>query len=177
MTSSGPEDRAGASGGRARRPSDGAFGPNAWLVDDMYDRFLADPTSVSESWRDFFTDYRPAPLPAPMEALAREVAERGRPSEETAPPAPGSPDGVPPLTAGNGHVAAPAPWGTPAPPKAPPAGPIAPAPPAASAAPAAPAAVAAPRPEADQPVPLRGAASRIAANMTASLSVPTATSV
>jgi 2-oxoglutarate decarboxylase len=177
VTSSGPEDRAGASGGRARRPSDGAFGPNAWLVDDMYDRFLADPTSVSESWRDFFTDYRPAPLPAPMEALAREVAERGRPSEETAPPAPGSPDGVPPLTAGNGHVAAPAPWGTPAPPKAPPAGPIAPAPPAASAAPAAPAAVAAPRPEADQPVPLRGAASRIAANMTASLSVPTATSV
>jgi 2-oxoglutarate dehydrogenase complex dehydrogenase (E1) component-like enzyme len=26
----------------------------------MYDRFLADPDSVSESWREFFADYRPA---------------------------------------------------------------------------------------------------------------------
>jgi multifunctional 2-oxoglutarate metabolism enzyme len=25
----------------------GSFGPNAWLVDDMYDRFLADPNEVS----------------------------------------------------------------------------------------------------------------------------------
>ncbi len=38
----------------------GAFGPNAWLVEDMYDRYLADPTSVSDSWREFFADYRPA---------------------------------------------------------------------------------------------------------------------
>ena len=44
----------------------GSFGPNAWLVDDMYDRFLADPDSVSESWREFFADYRPAPVPAPQ---------------------------------------------------------------------------------------------------------------
>jgi 2-oxoglutarate dehydrogenase E1 component len=43
----------------------GSFGPNAWLVDDMYDRFLVDPSSVSESWREFFADYRGAPLPAP----------------------------------------------------------------------------------------------------------------
>src|ERR1700722_14203874 len=43
----------------------GSFGPNAWLVDDMYDRFLADPDSVSDSWREFFADYRPAPVPAP----------------------------------------------------------------------------------------------------------------
>src|SRR5207245_9120149 len=35
-----------------------AFGPNAWLVDDMYEQYLADPSSVSESWRDFFADYR-----------------------------------------------------------------------------------------------------------------------
>ena len=44
----------------------GSFGPNAWLVDDMYDRFLADPDSVSDSWREFFADYRPAPVPAPQ---------------------------------------------------------------------------------------------------------------
>src|SRR5580700_1594486 len=45
--------------------SGGSFGPNAWLVDDMYDRFLADPQSVSESWREFFADYRPGSVPAP----------------------------------------------------------------------------------------------------------------
>src|ERR1700722_8859618 len=48
--------------------SGGSFGPNAWLVDDMYDRFLADPDSVSDSWREFFADYRPAPVPAPVPA-------------------------------------------------------------------------------------------------------------
>ncbi|HKY69171.1 MAG TPA: hypothetical protein VJM49_22465, partial [Acidimicrobiales bacterium] len=34
------------------------LGPNAWLVDEMYEQYLADPGSVSESWRDFFADYR-----------------------------------------------------------------------------------------------------------------------
>src|ERR687894_787130 len=37
-----------------------AFGPNAWLVDDMFERYSADPSSVAESWRDFFEDYRPS---------------------------------------------------------------------------------------------------------------------
>ncbi|MCL4422002.1 MAG: multifunctional oxoglutarate decarboxylase/oxoglutarate dehydrogenase thiamine pyrophosphate-binding subunit/dihydrolipoyllysine-residue succinyltransferase subunit [Actinobacteria bacterium] len=40
----------------------GAFGPNAWLVDDMYEQYRIDPSSVSESWREFFTDYVPGPL-------------------------------------------------------------------------------------------------------------------
>jgi multifunctional 2-oxoglutarate metabolism enzyme len=30
----------------------------------MYDRFLADPTSVAESWREFFADYQRSTLPA-----------------------------------------------------------------------------------------------------------------
>ncbi|MDP9441537.1 MAG: 2-oxo acid dehydrogenase subunit E2, partial [Actinomycetota bacterium] len=34
------------------------FGPNAWLVDEMYDRYRQDPDSVSESWQEFFADYR-----------------------------------------------------------------------------------------------------------------------
>src|ERR1035437_5754887 len=49
----------------------GSFGPNAWLVDDMYEQFVTDPGSVSESWREFFADYRPAPVPAPAPPLAR----------------------------------------------------------------------------------------------------------
>jgi multifunctional 2-oxoglutarate metabolism enzyme len=39
----------------------GHFGPNAWLVEELYDRFLADPTSVAESWQEFFSDYRRTP--------------------------------------------------------------------------------------------------------------------
>ena len=40
------------------QPSIGAaFGPNAWLVDEMYERYRADPASVAESWRDFFDGY------------------------------------------------------------------------------------------------------------------------
>jgi 2-oxoglutarate dehydrogenase E1 component len=31
-----------------------ALGPNAWLVDEMREQYLADPHSVSESWRAFF---------------------------------------------------------------------------------------------------------------------------
>src|SRR6202035_1818254 len=64
----------------------GSFGPNAWLVDDMYDRFLADPDSVSGSWREFFADYRPAPVPAPVPASAP-------PSQAPSPAPTGEPQG------------------------------------------------------------------------------------
>src|SRR5689334_18311635 len=36
-----------------------ALGPNEWLVDEMYEQFVADPSSVSQSWQEFFADYRP----------------------------------------------------------------------------------------------------------------------
>ncbi len=50
----------------------GAFGPNAWLVEDMYERYCVDPSSVSASWQEFFADYRPqaSPPPAPVQAAA-----------------------------------------------------------------------------------------------------------
>src|ERR1700722_9474950 len=118
----------------------GSFGPNAWLVDDMYDRFLADPDSVSESWREFFADYRPAPVPAPQPSTQSQVA---------APSAP-----VPAVSgASTPGLAAPVAAAVPA------------AVPAATGR------------EKEEATPLRGAASRIVANMEASLTVPTATSV
>src|SRR5947199_6356223 len=40
-------------------PEDSTLGPNAWLVDEMYERYRADPESVSESWQDFFADFEP----------------------------------------------------------------------------------------------------------------------
>jgi 2-oxoglutarate decarboxylase len=106
----------------------GSFGPNAWLVDDMYDRFVVDPSSVSESWREFFADYRSAPVPAPQAALIAPAVAALEPSANAAP---------------------------------------------ATAAPQKPA----PGSGGEEAVVLRGAASRIVANMEASLGVPTATSV
>ena len=38
----------------------GSFGPNEWLVDEMYEKFQADPSSVDKAWWDFFADYSPA---------------------------------------------------------------------------------------------------------------------
>ncbi|MBT8224183.1 MAG: multifunctional oxoglutarate decarboxylase/oxoglutarate dehydrogenase thiamine pyrophosphate-binding subunit/dihydrolipoyllysine-residue succinyltransferase subunit [Dactylosporangium sp.] len=35
-----------------------SFGPNEWIVDDMYQRFLANPASVDSAWHDFFADYQ-----------------------------------------------------------------------------------------------------------------------
>jgi 2-oxoglutarate decarboxylase len=56
------------------------LGPNAWLVDEMYEQYLDDPASVSESWRDFFADYK------------RDVDQQGAALNlATAPPAPTAP--------------------------------------------------------------------------------------
>ena len=34
------------------------FGANSWLVEEMYEQFRNDPASVSEAWREFFSDYK-----------------------------------------------------------------------------------------------------------------------
>ncbi len=146
-------------------PFGGAFGPNAWLVDDMFEEYRSDPSSVSESWREFFADYVPggvstAAVPAPAPAPTT-VAAPAPPATPAAVPggSPTAPAAIPTDGAGpNGAVATPS---------APTSGPAATA--QVTAATAAPTAEAA--------SPLRGAAARIAQNMAASLSVPTATSV
>ena len=54
-------------------PDQHTGGQNSWLVDEMYQQYLDDPLSVTESWRDFFSDYgveRPTvaePEPSPVE--------------------------------------------------------------------------------------------------------------
>jgi 2-oxoglutarate dehydrogenase E1 component len=53
------------------------------LVDEMYDQYVADPTSVSESWREFFQDYKPAGAPAATATAAAPAA-----AAPAAPPAP-----------------------------------------------------------------------------------------
>ena len=143
---------AGRRDGEDERRSGGSFGPNAWLVDDMYDRFLADPGSVAQSWREFFADYRPTPVPgsATTAVAARPVAASALPAPAAALlPVPSAP--LPSVVADG------------------------------SAAPAQTLGVVAKaggvEAVGDDVVALRGAASRIVSNMEASLGVPTATSV
>src|ERR1700691_1179577 len=88
-------DTAGAGGAADRRNGEstdrsaGSFGPNAWLVEDMYDRFLSDPSSVGASWREVFADDEPAPVPVP--AGTGPVAPRGSPDHAGAPGSPPPP--------------------------------------------------------------------------------------
>ncbi|MFN8039763.1 MAG: multifunctional oxoglutarate decarboxylase/oxoglutarate dehydrogenase thiamine pyrophosphate-binding subunit/dihydrolipoyllysine-residue succinyltransferase subunit [Acidimicrobiales bacterium] len=60
-------------------------GQNSWLVEEMYEQYLADPASVSESWRDFFADYRPAAAPPPA---APATAPAAAPPAASPAPAP-----------------------------------------------------------------------------------------
>src|ERR1700734_1603087 len=57
----------------AEPPPNGAaaradFGPNEWLVDELYQKYQADPGSVDRAWWNFFTDYRPKPAEPPRAA-------------------------------------------------------------------------------------------------------------
>ncbi|HEY3088726.1 MAG TPA: multifunctional oxoglutarate decarboxylase/oxoglutarate dehydrogenase thiamine pyrophosphate-binding subunit/dihydrolipoyllysine-residue succinyltransferase subunit [Jatrophihabitantaceae bacterium] len=69
-------------------PVSGAdFGANEWLVEEMYERYLADPTSVDGAWHDFFADYRPAKPGAATNGTAATVAP-ARPTPATPQPVP-----------------------------------------------------------------------------------------
>ena len=63
------------------------FGANSWLVDEMYERYRADPASVSETWQEFFADYKPSPHRAPRRAGAcRPPPPAGSRADAPAPP-------------------------------------------------------------------------------------------
>src|SRR5215213_1302397 len=67
----------------------GQFGPNEWLVEEMYQRFLDDPTAVDPAWHDFFADYRPGDgdMTAATNGAAATAAPaiEARPAEQPAP--------------------------------------------------------------------------------------------
>ncbi|SEO91667.1 multifunctional oxoglutarate decarboxylase/oxoglutarate dehydrogenase thiamine pyrophosphate-binding subunit/dihydrolipoyllysine-residue succinyltransferase subunit [Trujillonella endophytica] len=174
------------------------FGTNEWLVEEMYQQYLADPSTVDQAWHDFFADYRPgspvgssdgresatakgAAASAPAPARAKAPAQPAAPRQQPAPAAPQQQSGTP----SNG---APKPASPPpsvgiepkteatvvnrAADRADQQRPAAPAP-EATPAKAKPAATG----EGPKRTPLRGAAASVVKNMNASLTVPTATSV
>ena len=153
------------------------FGANEWLVDEMYQQFLKDPGAVDKAWWDFFADYsrrsangttEAAPASAPANSSPVNSAANGSATNSSA--------------TNGAHAASPS---------APPAPPARPAPPTPAAAPPATAtSLASVSPPTTDPsqansgqvsldeiVALKGAAARTVANMEASLTVPTATSV
>jgi multifunctional 2-oxoglutarate metabolism enzyme len=62
-----------------------ALGPNAWLVDEMYEQYTSNPESVSPAWREFFTDYRPE-APGGATHTARAPEPVAQPAPAAAPP-------------------------------------------------------------------------------------------
>ena len=126
------------------------FGGNDWLVEDMYERYLDAPGSLSEAWRRYFEGNGEAPVPSgagtetatPPPSVATDTGGR------TAPP------GRPPAPVAETAPVAVAPTPAPSPASSPPAVEL---------------------PEGAEI--LRGAAATIADRMEASRELPTATSV
>jgi len=70
------------------------FGANAWLVDEMFERFQADPASVDEKWQELFRDGSPVtdstttvdtsstPAPAPKQAAKPATSPTAKPATE-----------------------------------------------------------------------------------------------
>src|ERR1700733_1043034 len=167
---------AGAASGANSASTD--FGPNEWLVDELYQRYQADPGSVDRAWWNFFADYHPKPPEQPRPVGAARAASPGKAPTAPAVPAGGAAGGPSAGGPANGPAAGGPATAAPAP--GPPEAPAAPAggTPVSSTLPA-PARPAPPPPDAQHAIEvrLRGAAARTAANMAASLTVPTATSV
>jgi len=135
------------------------FGPNEWLVDELYEAYKKDRTSVDKAWWEFFKDYEPGEA-----ALGRDAAVKANhPGVEDT-----SANGGPTASA-TGAATAPSPNPTKAP--------------AVVTSPSTPMPRDIQTPKAPpilsegQDLPIRGASARVVTNMEASLGVPTATSV
>jgi 2-oxoglutarate decarboxylase len=166
---------------QATNPQDNplaGFGPNEWIVEDMYQRYLADPGSVDSAWHEFFADYKPgegADSATAQSASAAQSAAVTQPAPTSQPAASAQARSSADRSAAAARAAARAP-ARPATPAPAPAKRVTP-----PAAPAAPSTTdnrtSGNGRNPETRVPLRGVAARIVQNMDASLAVPTATSV
>ena len=174
-----------------------AFGPNEWLVDELYEQYLKDKNSVDKAWWEFFEDYRPGEdtgngpaangtmvqaqgqpqgqAQAP-ETVQRQASTTDKPDAASDRAVADKPEDKEAATGGQTAAAKVAPPRQPAP--APAEAPKAEALKAEQPKPREPAGLKATGPVSEGEVkPLRGASARVVTNMEASLQVPTATSV
>src|ERR1700691_6569097 len=82
-SSAGSEPAASTAAAGSPAPANGKaaradFGPNQWLVDELYQRYQADPGSVDRAWWSFFADYHPKPPEQPRPAGAARTASAGQ---------------------------------------------------------------------------------------------------
>ena len=70
--------------------SSGEFGANEWLVDEMYERFLADRNSVDQSWWPILENYHRVKTTDVIPAVTPDPAQ-ATPAEAAAPAAPAAP--------------------------------------------------------------------------------------
>ncbi|MGH6657245.1 MAG: multifunctional oxoglutarate decarboxylase/oxoglutarate dehydrogenase thiamine pyrophosphate-binding subunit/dihydrolipoyllysine-residue succinyltransferase subunit [Actinocrinis sp.] len=162
------------------------FGPNEWLVDEIYQQYLRDPASVDKAWWDFFADYQPSDAASSSSAPATAAPAPATPAPVSAQPAPVAPsNGTAPAPAnGTAPSVAAVPVETTTAPNnlgiAAKPTPVAVSPASGvprDAAITAPPAASTPSGGGSQTTVLRGPAARVVVNMEASLGVPTATSV
>jgi 2-oxoglutarate dehydrogenase E1 component len=173
------------------------FGPNEWLVDEIYQQYLRDPESVDKAWWDFFADYHPREGDQQSDNGGGVASGDSEPadSEPTEPPTAKASKGGSPKHSGE---RSPSEQPT-TPPSSHPAVQVGQQPTTQSPTPVLPrdpepaedvdkdpgkAAKEQPRKPVDsdeaqqvERVPLKGPAARVVTNMAASLSIPTATSV
>ena len=156
------------------------FGANDWLVDEMYEKYVADPTSVDPTWIEYFkvnipgsaTDSNSPELNQPSPALSKPV-----PPVPKSQQVPAKQVSVQPVA--STETVASTPVATPVQ-QAPVQQPIVRDTATPQPTPADPVVKAAPvlaTPSASTLVPIRGVSARVVQSMEASLSVPTATSV
>ena len=145
----------------------GTFGPNEWLVQEMYERYQQDPASVDKAWWDFFADFK-----------GTATSNGSTSNQKGVPPIPKSQQITQPITTPAPVVQSAPVVATPLPTSqlAPTASDIA----LSNAKPADPIVKPIPTlvsPGAATVEPIRGVAARVVQSMEGSLSVPTATSV
>ena len=74
--------------------SPSGFGPNEWIVDEIYEQYLADRNSVDPAWWEFFEGYVPSeasPVAAAHhEATAVNAAQAAAHAQPAPAPAPAS---------------------------------------------------------------------------------------
>jgi multifunctional 2-oxoglutarate metabolism enzyme len=61
------------------------FGANDWLLEEMYERYITDPSSVDETWAEYFNSHGP-----PDTGAGDGAAKKQEPKPETAAEAPAS---------------------------------------------------------------------------------------
>jgi len=155
------------------------FGANDWLVDEMYEQYLQDPSSVDPAWVEYFKTNKPG-TPATSSAASTSSASKGVPPIPKAQQKAAAPVAQAPVAAPVQPVAAPAPVAPQPVAAAPVSQPIVRETATAQPTPADPVVKPAPvliTPGASSLEPIRGVSARVVQSMEASLSVPTATSV